>query len=153
MTKNYVLPSGTELTLNHLIVIPEPDVYILTTDFYLNCYCFGEMVAYSGTIEDLSKITNCFELNIALKNKGKYHYEPDDIFTIITDFKIERDYVFDKPTYYIFNKLFDYINDIGIYALHQVYANIVLINSDILDEAVEDIHRTLTMGLDAYVVI
>ena len=41
MTKNYVLPSGTELTLNHLIVIPEPDVYILTTDFYLNGYCFG----------------------------------------------------------------------------------------------------------------
>lgn len=153
MQKNYTLPSGGKLTLNHLIVIPEPDISILTTDFYLNGHPFGEMVAYNGTLADLSKIKDCYELGMAIGKRKKYHYTPDDIFTIITDFKIKREYVFEKPTYYIFNKLFNYINDLGFTSDKRVYANILLIKTAVLDEKVEDIHRKLVLGLDAYVVL
>ena len=153
MQKNYTLPSGGQLTLNHLIVIPEPDISILTTDFYLNGHPFGEMVAYNGTLANLSKIKDCYELGMAIKKRKKYHYNHDDIFTIITDFKIKREYVFEKPTYYIFNKIFDFITDLGFKSDNQVYANILLIKTAVLDEKVEDIHRKLVLGLDAFVAL
>ena len=153
MQKNYTLPSGGQLTLNHLMVIPEPDIYILTKDFYLNVHPFGEMVAYNGTLADLSRVKDCYELSMAIKKRKKYHYTPDDVFTIITDFKIKREYVFEKPTYYIFNKIFDFITDLGFTSDNQVYANILLIKTAVLDEKVEDIHRKLVLGLDACVVL
>ena len=83
---------------------------------------------------------------------NKIYFKPYDKFTIITDVKIERDFAFERPTYFIFNKLFDYISDIGINAEKQVYANIVLIESEFVDEAVENIHQKLTMGLLAHVI-
>ena len=153
MQKNYTLPSGGQLTLNHLMVVPEPDIYILTTDFYLNGHPFGEMVVYNGTLADLSRVKDCYELSMAIKKRKKYHYTPDDVFTIITDFKIKREYVFEKPTYYIFNKIFDFIADLGFKSDNQVYANILLIKTAVLDEKVEDIHRKLVLGLDAYVAL
>lgn len=153
MTKNYVLPSGTELVLNHNISKPVLDVWKIKTEISLNGETLGTMTAYNGAVPALRRITDCFELNVFFNWVNKIYFKPYDKFTVITDVKIERDFAFERPTYFIFNKLFDYISDIGINAEKQVYANIVLINSDILDEAVEDIHRKLTMGLDAYVVI
>ena len=153
MQKNYTLPSGGQLTLNHLMVVPAPDIYILTTEFYLNGQPFGEMVTYNGTLADLSRVKDCYELGMAIKKRKKYHYNPDDVFTVITDFKVKREYVFEKPTYYIFNKIFDFIADLGFKSDNQVYANILLIKTAVLDEKVEDIHRKLVLGLDAFVAL
>ena len=152
MTKNYTLPSGAELVLNHNISKPVLDVWQIKTEILLNGETLGTMTAYNGAVPALRRITDCFELNVFFNWVNKIYFKPYDKFTIITDVKIERDFAFERPTYFIFNKLFDYISDIGINAEKQVYANIVLIESEFVDEAVENIHQKLTMGLLAHVI-
>ena len=49
--------------------------------------------------------------------------------------------------------MFDFIADLGFKSDNQVYANILLIKTAVLDEKVEDIHRKLVLGLDAYVAL